>query len=558
MKVNSVLPIAVHTIGFLALSSLGQSASGKIVADTTPHFSEGATFQLAQDTSSSSQEASDTPTALPVLPLLEANTINIAPMQFNNGDSGQDNFSNSAFSGSQSQNSSTQEDQTNVVSPLLNAQNSNPNTAIPNLDSPSNNVATSSVVFSDENYPLGAGDTVQIQFFNVPEYDGQYLISPGGQVSLPAVGQVSLGGLTTEQASELLSRVYASQLRYPIVTVSLVQRRPLEIVLKGEVAQPGLYVFPSNVEGQSPRLFQALQTAGGVTQAANLNAVEILRRDISDRYYSVSVDLSALLQQGDFSQNIDLRDGDVISIPEAIALNFDDLNQLSVSNLRSQSDIPVDISLVGEVGIPGPYRFDAGSRPTLIQAIQQAGGLSPFADIRQVELRRTTRGGTQQMLNIDLWEILDTGDLGQDVLLQPGDIVKIPTTTELTNKEISEIASSTLSTGPIEIGILGEVQNPGALQVPANTSLSQAILAAGGFNDIASNNIKLMRFNPDGTVTQRRIDIELDQTLNAENNPILRSNDIIMVGRSTWGEIRNTLRELTNDFGIILPFLFFL
>lgn len=431
-----------------------------------------------------------------------------------------------------------------------------PFSPIPTLNN-AGTISPSSAIAVEEDYRLGSGDTIQLRFFNVPEYDGSYQLSTDGSVTLPLVGRIPLTGLNLAAAGDRISSAYAAELRYPQVNVDLIARRPLQIVITGEIVQPGLYVFPSDVAGQAPRLFQALQTAGGITQTGDLENIKIIRDDpVPSLSQTIGINLFALLQEGDLTQNIDLRDGDVISIPPTATLNAEKIRQLSLSNVKPQPTQPVDIAIIGEVGIPGPYRFAPGDQAGIIQAIQGAGGLSPFADVRQVLLERRTRDGSPQKINVDLFAILETGRIDQDVPLQNGDVITIPAT-ELTNSEVSAIASSTLASGPIEIAILGEVKSPGGLQVPPNTSLNQAILAAGGFNGLARKKIELVRFNPDGTVTERKIEIDLNRTINSEDNPILRSNDIVMVGKSTWGSIKDTLGSLSRNLSFFSPFLFF-
>ena len=54
-------------------------------------------------------------------------------------------------------------------------------------------------------------------------------------------------------------------------------------------------------------------------------------------------------------------------------------------------------------------------------AIQEAGGIRPDANIREVEVRRLNKNGEVQIFKVDLWKLLRDGDLPQDVLLQEGD-----------------------------------------------------------------------------------------------------------------------------------------
>jgi protein involved in polysaccharide export with SLBB domain len=423
--------------------------------------------------------------------------------------------------------------------------------------SPTPSVPTpGNLVNNNESYILGPGDIIQTNFFNVPEYNGTVQVMPDGTVNLPVVGSVTVSGMTLKQAGEAIGAQYASELNYLVVSVSLVQPRPLQIALVGEIAQPGLYSIAANAGGQFPAVVQAIQTAGGATQAANLQQVEIRRRDQAGRVRTMTVNLLALLQQGDLSQNSLLQDGDVIFIPAATEIRLADANQLAISNLRSTTDIPLDVSVVGEVLRPGPYRMEGGGgRSTLVQAIQQAGGFTPSADLSQIQLRRKTRQGTEQVVNINLWQVLQTGDLEQDLVLQQGDTVMIPTARELTATETAALTGSSLSTGSIRVNILGEVESPGAQELQANTTLNQALLSAGGFNGRARGKVKLIRFNPNGTLAQQEINIDLTQELNSATNPILRNNDVILVGRSTGARLRDTLSEVLDIFGLISPLI---
>ncbi|GAB4369263.1 MAG: hypothetical protein Kow00121_09000 [Elainellaceae cyanobacterium] len=406
----------------------------------------------------------------------------------------------------------------------------------------------------NETYVLGAGDIIQINIFNVPEYSGPQQILVDGTVNLPLVGSLPIAGQTIKQAEEAIASRYASELEYSVVTVSLSQPRALQVALAGEIAQPGLYALAANQGGQFPTVVQAIQSAGGATQAADLQQVQVRRRDQAGVLQTFSVNLLELLQTGDITQNASLRDGDIIFIPATTDINLANANQLAVSNLRSNTDQPVAVAVVGEVSQPGPYRLEGG-QPTLIQLIQQSGGITPTANLRDIKVQRQTRQGAEQTIAIDLWNVLQTGDLTQDLVLQQGDRITVPVAEELPSDQAVALASSTLSTGSIQVNILGEIESPGQIELRANSTLNQAVLAAGGFNGRASSqDIKLIRFNPNGTVTQQELEVDLSQGLDPAINPLLRNNDVIVVGRSTGAEITDTLSTILDVIQLISPF----
>lgn len=410
----------------------------------------------------------------------------------------------------------------------------------------------------DENYVLGAGDIIAVDFFNVPEYSGQHRISTGGTINLPLIGRAYIRGLSVGQAGDAIASRYLSQLQSPIVTINVIQQRPLQVAISGEIVQPGLYSLGGTGQ-EHPRLFQALQQAGGVTQAANLTQIEVRRKEIDGTRTTNTINLLSLLQNGDIDQNIFLQDGDAIVIPSSTELDRVALNQLAGSNLRANTNQPVDIAVVGEVTQPGPYRMTTeGGSATLVQALQKAGGITASADLRKVQLRRQTRQGTEQVFDIDLWELLQSGDLSQDLALQQGDTLLVPTASELSVDDLTSLAASSLSSGTIRVNVVGEVESPGGLEVSANTSFNQALLASGGLNRRAQPEATLVRFNPNGTVDRQSIDIDLSQDINPDTNPILRPNDVIVVGRSGKAAFDDSISGLSRTFNLVWPFLLLL
>jgi polysaccharide export outer membrane protein len=180
--------------------------------------------------------------------------------------------------------------------------------------------------------------------------------------------------------------------------------------------------------------------------------------------------------------------------------------------------------------------------PTVTQAIQTAGGITQSADIRNIQVRRITRTGPEQSIKIDFWELLQAGDLRQDLPLQDGDTIVIPTATALSASEATSLASASFAPNRITINVVGEVVKPGPVEVPPNTPLNQGLLAAGGFNNRArKRSVTFVRLNPNGTVSQRTIEVDFSEGINAANNPALRNNDTIIVGKSAIAGITDTL-----------------
>ncbi len=189
----------------------------------------------------------------------------------------------------------------------------------------------------------------------------------------------------------------------------------------------------------------------------------------------------------------------------------------------------------------------------MTRAIQTAGGITQTADVRNIQVRRLTQSGAIQTINVDFWKLLASGDLRQDVPLQEGDTIEIPTATALNDQEATRIAAASFSTNQININVVGEVGRPGTVAISPNAPLNQGLLAAGGFNDRArKGSVTLIRLNPNGTVTKRDISVDFAQGLNEKNNPALRNNDTLVVRKSTLAGLSTTIGSILSPFSSLL------
>ncbi|MEH1943744.1 MAG: SLBB domain-containing protein [Nostoc sp.] len=433
----------------------------------------------------------------------------------------------------------------------------------------------------DTNYSLGGGDLIRVNVFEVPEYTGEYQIPPGGAINLPLIGSVSVLGLTSEQAADEIARRYARFLKRPLISVNLLSPRPINIFVAGEVTRPGAYTL--NLSGgagnnpgvQYPTVLAALTTAQGVTLAADVTQVQLRRRIGRSSEQAVTLNLKELIQTGKLSQDITLRDGDTIVVPTATNFNVAESRNIFASNFAASQTTPRTVTIIGEVNRPGSYLVTPGNTdsqvgatpnsgtasptglPNVTRVIQLAGGITAQADVRNLRLRRPTRTGSEQTIDINLWQLLQSGDANQDIIVQDGDTIVIPTATEINPAEATQLATTTLSPTRIQVGVVGEVKKPGLTDVQPNSSLNQAILAAGGFNDAraSSKAVDLIRLNPNGSVTKRIVKVDFSAGINEQTNPILRNNDVVVVNRSGLANTGDTVNTITGPLGVIFNLL---
>lgn len=411
-------------------------------------------------------------------------------------------------------------------------------------------------------YTLGPGDRIKVDIYNVPEYSKDYQVLANGVVNLFRVGALPVYGKTITQVEGEIARRYQRLIKNPLVDMTLVSARPLNVSVAGEVGKPGAYTLPIDNGVMFPTITKLIQQAGGMTQAANAREIMVRRPLIGgDRMFKVN--LVELFQTGNLLQDMPLRDGDMVVIPPQTQVDLAQAAQIVSANFAVDISQPLNIAVVGEVNRPGPLVLSAaaqlgkpgGGRPTISQALKEAGSITQTADIREIEVRRMTRMGSTQRIRVNLWELLKNGDLNQDLVLQQGDTVMVPKATTIAAAEAAQLAIASFSPEAMKINVIGEVEKPGAVEVVTNSTLNQTILATGGFSKRANKKVvMLIRPNPDGTVTKREIKIDLARGIDEAINPILQKNDIVIVKPSGGAKFSDTLEKILDPIGRLLPF----
>ncbi|MEB3229171.1 MAG: SLBB domain-containing protein, partial [Synechocystis sp.] len=405
---------------------------------------------------------------------------------------------------------------------------------------------------SDTEYTLGPGDRLRMDALQVEGLSGEYQVLVDGTVGFPMIGMVNVNGKTIPQVNRLLIEKYSQYIKRPIITVILLEPRPLSITLSGEVNSPGAYTLSAD-SGKFPNLTQIIEGAGGLTPAADISQITV-RRQQGEEEETFRLNLWELLQRGDRRQNIVLRDGDVVIIPSKATTDPDEVRQLADANFGIRFEQEINVAVVGEIFRPGAYKISPTVRASslgevgggsggsnslnaaktqpirLTQAIQEAGGIKSQADIRNVEVRRENRNGDLELIVVNLWELLDEGNLDKDVILKNGDVITVPQAATLSPEEFEAVATANFSPRTITVNVVGEVRGAGAKQLPPNSTLNQAILAAGSFDPIRADtaSVNLIRLNPDGTVTKMDIEPDFSLSISSDRNPTLRNNDVVL------------------------------
>jgi polysaccharide biosynthesis/export protein len=155
---------------------------------------------------------------------------------------------------------------------------------------------------ANDEYILGPGDRLQLDFFSVPEFSKEYQVLPNGTLNLPRVGGISVQGLTVRQATANIASSFSRYLTRPLVTVSLVAGRAVNVAIAGEINRPGAYTMGSALvngvnASDTPTLTKLVRLAEGITLSSDLANVRVQRRQ-ADGIRTYRVNLWQLMRSG--------------------------------------------------------------------------------------------------------------------------------------------------------------------------------------------------------------------------------------------------------------------
>ena len=166
--------------------------------------------------------------------------------------------------------------------------------------------------------PLHPGDTLQISVWQDPKLDRTVVVGPDGVISFPFAGHIQAGGITPQALeNSLRSRLQKNYAGRLDITVSLAAVNKEEdanakprVYITGEVLKPGPYAIT-----RSTNVMQAIALAGGVGPFAASKRIQI-HRQMDGKESVFLFDYNAYKAGTDTSDNIELRSGDVIIVPE--------------------------------------------------------------------------------------------------------------------------------------------------------------------------------------------------------------------------------------------------
>ena len=432
------------------------------------------------------------------------------------------------------------------------------------------------------NYEVGTNDVLKLVVYGVQEYSSDLEVSKEGNVLIENVGRVKVAGLTIEAATTRIKQQMANT-AYPSLrsgeskfALTVGDTRTIQVTIIG-AQRSGNY----NVSSLST-ILNALTEAGGPNEIGSYRNIELIR---NNKLFK-KIDLYAFMQNGDQSQNMGLKDRDVIRVPAykgrveikgqvkrpgifeinsssenfnqflQYAGGFDDTAYTAWVKVIQKNDkekvvkdlgakefasyIPqggdiIQISkildrfqnrvkLSGAVFRPDFYELTEGMR--ISDLIQKADGLKEDAYVGRAQLIRLKPNLLKELVSINLGKALQKGS-EENIYLQRED--------ELYINSIVDLRDS------LTVDLLGEVRNQGRFNYVDSMTVKDLILMAGGFKFEASKQIEVARLiQNDGAVTNNKVATILTTVVNGDlsfnpgqENFVLQPMDVVTITKKT-------------------------
>jgi len=170
-------------------------------------------------------------------------------------------------------------------------------------------------------YKITNGDRLRIEIFPEDDLVTQCRVDAKGCVNLKLVGEVTLLGLTVQDAEKAIENAYRDQryLRNPQVRINVEEYRPREVFISGDVKAPARYVMPIETV---MTVVDLVQKAGGLTDTARGTAVRVLRKGPDGKEQVIEVDVESILKAKKKAKvednSLELEPDDNVFVPQRI------------------------------------------------------------------------------------------------------------------------------------------------------------------------------------------------------------------------------------------------
>ena len=227
-----------------------------------------------------------------------------------------------------------------------------------------------------EEYLVGPGDVLQVTVWDHPELtipagsfrdaetSGQ-MVGEDGYLFYPYVGMVKAEGMNIAALRDLLTERLSNFIQDPQLDVRVVAYRSKRVYVVGEVAEPG--VLPLNDLPMT--IADAISLSGGLNPAAFKSGVNVSRQG-----KTYEIDLKALYDHADWSQNLMLQHGDIVNVLDRSQQKVFVMGE--VRNPKSVEIINGELTLAAAIGEVGGFNQNTAN-PSGVYVIRGADKDNP-------------------------------------------------------------------------------------------------------------------------------------------------------------------------------------
>lgn len=237
-------------------------------------------------------------------------------------------------------------------------------------------------------YVIGEGDMLDIAVWGVKELSFPARVRPDGKITVPGLGDVAASGQTPAALQESMTVKLKQLVKNPIVTVAVTGITNSKVYIFGGGVRSGVFELL-----QRSTLLQLLCTIGEV-KTADLKKAYLLRNG-----KKIKEDFHGLFIGGDTAGDVQLESGDSLFIPLLLDKS---------------------VYVLGAVNQPRAIEYREGM--TVMEAILESGGFTKFASQNDTQIRRK-EGDKEISLPVKAKEIIQSGNMTQNVKLKPGDYI---------------------------------------------------------------------------------------------------------------------------------------
>lgn len=160
-------------------------------------------------------------------------------------------------------------------------------------------------------YRIRLSDTLVLQFVFTPAFNQTVEVQPDGYITLKSVGTILARGLTIPELTKTIEHAYAGILHDPVVTIDLKNFEKPFFIVSGQVAKPGKYDLRSNLT-----VTEGVAVAGGFTDKSKHSQVVLFRPEANGLTQVSVIDVKKLLRAHNLQEDVYLRPGDMIFVPQ--------------------------------------------------------------------------------------------------------------------------------------------------------------------------------------------------------------------------------------------------